>query len=246
VCRQSGHNRRVCPNQPIEHGRAQRAQDQLVEGKYTLIFMCIKLTIIDSEAESEAESPPVKSPPAEFSDWDGFSDTLSFNSASDAFTDNHTDSEPEGINTSWLYVTVEEQDKDTAHRRTLQCRNRHIRERDQRRLAKEVDSFQFDDDNILFDIWTAELVQDQDQDQDQIQVQILAEIQGQEVDLDQDTGLQKRQYQGQELDLDQDTRPQKHQYQGQELDLDQDNRPQKRRYPLRKRQLTAKAAALII
>jgi hypothetical protein len=33
VCHQSGHNRRVCPNQPIEHGRAQRARDQLVEGK---------------------------------------------------------------------------------------------------------------------------------------------------------------------------------------------------------------------
>jgi hypothetical protein len=35
VCRQEGHNRRVCPNQPIAHGRAQRARDQLiVEGKY--------------------------------------------------------------------------------------------------------------------------------------------------------------------------------------------------------------------
>jgi hypothetical protein len=29
---------------------------------------------IDSEAE--AESPPVESPPVEFSDWDGFSDTV--------------------------------------------------------------------------------------------------------------------------------------------------------------------------
>jgi hypothetical protein len=36
VCRQSGHNRRLCPNQPVEHGRAQRARDQLVEGKYNL------------------------------------------------------------------------------------------------------------------------------------------------------------------------------------------------------------------
>jgi hypothetical protein len=26
VCLQSGHNRRVCPNQPVEHGRAQRAR----------------------------------------------------------------------------------------------------------------------------------------------------------------------------------------------------------------------------
>ena len=34
VCLQSGHNRRVCPNQPVEHGRAQRARDQLVEGNY--------------------------------------------------------------------------------------------------------------------------------------------------------------------------------------------------------------------
>jgi zinc finger SWIM domain-containing protein 3 len=38
VCRQSGHNRRVCPNQPVEHGRAQRARDRLVEGEYSLIF----------------------------------------------------------------------------------------------------------------------------------------------------------------------------------------------------------------
>jgi hypothetical protein len=186
------------------------------------LFLYIKLTIIDSEAPFE--SLPSESPPAEFSDWDGFSDTLSFNSASDAFTDNHTDSEPEGIDTSWLYTTVEEQEEDTARRRYLRRRNRHIQERDRRRLAKEVASFQFDDDNTLFDIWTSELVQDQDQDQDQdeIQVQILAEIQSQELNLDQDTRSQKRQYQGQ--DLDQDTR---------------------RRYPLRKRQLTAKAAALI-
>jgi hypothetical protein len=36
VCLQTGHNRRICPNQPVEHGRAQRAQDQLViEGKYS-------------------------------------------------------------------------------------------------------------------------------------------------------------------------------------------------------------------
>jgi hypothetical protein len=181
VCLQSGHNRRICPNQPIEHRRAQRAQDQLVEGKYSLIFVYIKLTIIDSKASVESpcsesppsesspsetppsesppsiETPPSESPPAEFSDWDGFSDTLSFNNASDAFTDNYTDSEPEGIDTSWLYTTVEEQDKDTACRRYLRRRNRHIQERDQRRLAKEVASFQFDDDNTLFDIWTSEL-----------------------------------------------------------------------------------------
>jgi hypothetical protein len=35
VCRQPGHDRRLCPNQPVEHGRAQRARDQLIiEGKY--------------------------------------------------------------------------------------------------------------------------------------------------------------------------------------------------------------------
>ena len=39
VCLQSGHSRRVCPNQPVEHGRAQRARDQLVQGEYSLIFM---------------------------------------------------------------------------------------------------------------------------------------------------------------------------------------------------------------
>ena len=49
VCRQAGHNRRVCPNQPVEHGRAQRAQDQLVQ---------------DSDSAS-------------FSDWSGCSDTTS-------------------------------------------------------------------------------------------------------------------------------------------------------------------------
>src|ERR1700704_285761 len=42
VCLQSGHNRRICPNQPIEHGRAQRARDRLVaEGKYSLfLYIC--------------------------------------------------------------------------------------------------------------------------------------------------------------------------------------------------------------
>ena len=32
--KQPGHNRRICPNQPVEHRRAQRARDQLIiEGK---------------------------------------------------------------------------------------------------------------------------------------------------------------------------------------------------------------------
>jgi hypothetical protein len=227
VCLQPGHNRRICPNQPIEHGRAQRARDQLVEGEYSLI-LSIKLIIIDSEASTESppsESPPLVEPPADFSDWDGFSDTLSFDSASDAFTDDHTDSEPEEIDSSWLY-TVEEQDERIARRRYLRRRNRHIQERDRRRLSrelKEVDWSQLDDN--LFDIWTTELQQDQDLDQQQ--VQILAEIQGQELDLDQDTRPQKRQYSSEALDP-------------------TDPELRERRYPLRKRQLTAKAAALII
>ena len=50
ICRQPGHNRRICPNQPVEHGRAQRARDQLVE---------------DSEDSTS------------FSDWSGCSDTTS-------------------------------------------------------------------------------------------------------------------------------------------------------------------------
>ena len=39
VCSQPGHNRRVCPNQPTEHGRAQRARDQLVEGEYKRLLI---------------------------------------------------------------------------------------------------------------------------------------------------------------------------------------------------------------
>jgi hypothetical protein len=48
------------------------------------------------------------SPLAEFSDWDGFPNTPSFDSASNTFTDNYTDSEPEEVDTSWLYTTVKE------------------------------------------------------------------------------------------------------------------------------------------
>ena len=33
-CLQPRHNRRVCPNQPVEHERAQRARDELVESMY--------------------------------------------------------------------------------------------------------------------------------------------------------------------------------------------------------------------
>jgi hypothetical protein len=59
---------------------------------------------------------------------------------------------------------------------------------------------------------------------------MLAEIQGQDTS-DQDTSDQDTSYQ--------DTRPQKRRYSSEALDSD-------RRYPLRKRQLTVKAAALII
>ena len=183
----------------------------------------------DAESESNAESspsiqssltesPPTESPPAEFSDWDGFSDTLSFDSASDAFTDNHTDSEPEGIDTSWLYTTVEEQDKARAERRYRRRRNRHIQERDRRRLDRELRELNDD----YFDTWIAV---EQDQEQDQIHPQMLAEIQGQDT-------------------RDQDTRPQKRRYSSEARDSTDPST--ERRYPLRKRQLTAKAAALII
>ena len=131
-----------------------------------------------------------------------------------------------------------------ARTRYTRRRDRYIQERDQQRLAKELASFQFDDDNILFNTWTSELEQDLDQDQDRIQVQLQAEIQDQEIYLDQDTGPQKLQYQGQKLNQDQDTRSQKRQYSN-TLDST-DSEPRDRRYPLRKRQLTAKAVALII
>lgn len=85
----------------------------------------IRKTIIDSETES----PPAHCPPVKLSDWDSLSSTLNFNSVSNAFTGNYTDSEPGGIDTSCLYTPVEEQEKDTARKRYLRCRNGHIRER---------------------------------------------------------------------------------------------------------------------
>ena len=195
----------------------------------------------DAESESNAESPPsiqsspsnsppANSPPAEFSDWDGFSDT-SFNSASDAFTDNHTDSEPKGIDTSWLYTTVEEQDKARAERRYRRRRNRHIQERDRRRLDRELRELNDD----YFDTWIAV---EQDQEQDQIHSQMLAEIQGQDT-RDQDTSNQDTSDQDTSY---QDTRPQKRRYSSEALDSTDLT---ERRYPLRKRQLTLKAAALL-
>jgi hypothetical protein len=45
VCRQSGHNRRLCPNQPVEHGRAQRARDQLVNGRYYSYYIIIRIIL---------------------------------------------------------------------------------------------------------------------------------------------------------------------------------------------------------
>jgi hypothetical protein len=70
VCQQPGHNRRVCPNQPVNHGRAQRARDQLVEGKYIIFTAYININtnvIIDSDDSSTST--------AQFSDWNGFSDS---------------------------------------------------------------------------------------------------------------------------------------------------------------------------
>ena len=77
-----------------------------------------------------------------------------------------------------------------------------------------------------FDTW---ITVEQDQEQDQIHAQMLAEIQGHDT-RDQDTSYQ-------------DTRPQKRRYSSEALDSTDLT---ERRYPLRKRQLTLKAAALIL
>jgi hypothetical protein len=97
-----------------------------------------------------------------------------------------------------------------------------------------------------FDTW---ITVEQDQEQDQIHAQILAKIQGQDTrdrdTSDQDTGDQDTgdQDTGDQDTSDQDTRPQKRRYSSEALDSTD---PTERRYPLRKRQLTPKAAALII
>lgn len=99
--------------------------------------------------------PSVESP-VKFSDWEGFSNSLSFDSTSDTFTDNNTDSEAEGINTSWLYSIVEEQDQDTGYRRYLSRLNHYIQERDKRRIIRELKEVDyFDDDD--FNRWTTKL-----------------------------------------------------------------------------------------
>jgi hypothetical protein len=49
-------------------------------------------------------------------------------------------------------MTTEEYNEAIACRRYTRRRDHYIRERDQRRLAKEVASFQFDDDNTVFNI----------------------------------------------------------------------------------------------
>jgi hypothetical protein len=98
---------------------------------------------------------------------------------------------------------------------------------DQRRLDRELRELNDD----YFDTW---ITVEQDQDQDQIHAQMLAEIEGQDT-RDQDTSNQDT--------GDQDTRPQKRRYSSEALDSTDLT---ERRYPLRKRQLTPKAAALII
>jgi hypothetical protein len=119
-----------------------------------------------------------------------------------------------------------------AERRYRRRRNRHIQERDRRRLDRELRELKDDD----FDTW---ITVQQDQEQDQIHAQMLAEIQGQDTrdwdTSDQDTDNQDT--------SDQDTRPQKRRYSSEALDSTDSTG---RRYPLRKRQLTLKAAAFII
>jgi hypothetical protein len=124
-----------------------------------------------------------------------------------------------------------------AERRYRRRRNRHIQERDRRRLDRELRELKDDD----FDTW---ITVQQDQEQDQIHAQMLAEIQGQDTS-DHDTGNQDTSDQD-TSDQDtsyQDTRPQKRRYSSEALDSTDST---ERRYPLRKRQLTPKAAALII
>ena len=104
-----------------------------------------------------------------------------------------------------------------AERRYRRRRNCHIQERDRRRLDRELRELKDND----FDTWiTVQQDQEEDQDQDQIHAQMLAEIQGQDTS-NQDTRPQKRRYSSEALDS---------------TDLTE------RRYPLRKRQLTPKAA----
>ena len=104
-----------------------------------------------------------------------------------------------------------------AERRYRRRRNCHIQERDRRRLDRELRELKDDD----FDTWIT-VQQDQEQDHDQ--------------DQGQDTSDQDTSYQ--------DTRPQKRRYSREALDSTDPST--ERRYPLRKRQLTVKAAALII
>jgi hypothetical protein len=123
-----------------------------------------------------------------------------------------------------------------AERRYRRRRNCHIQERDRRRLDRELRELKDDD----FGTWiTVQQDQEEDQDQDQIHAQMLAEIQGQDT-RDQDTSNQDTSDQDTSY---QDTRPQKRRYSSEALDSTD---PTERRYPLRKRQLTPKAAALII
>ena len=123
-----------------------------------------------------------------------------------------------------------------AERRYRRRRNCHIQERDRRRLDRELRELNDDD----FDTWiTVQQDQEEDQDQDQIHAQMLAEIQGQDT-RDQDTSNQDTSDQDTSY---QDTRPQKRRYSSEALDSTD---PTERRHPLRKRQLTPKAAALII
>ena len=93
-----------------------------------------------------------------------------------------------------------------------------------------------------FDTW---ITVQEDQEQDQIHAQMLAEIQGQDTrDQDtsnQDTGDQDTSDQDTSY---QDTRPQKRRYSSEARDSTDPSTES--RYHLRKRQLTVKAAALII
>ncbi|KIN03296.1 hypothetical protein OIDMADRAFT_53093 [Oidiodendron maius Zn] len=58
ICRQDEHNRRVCPKQPVEHERAQRARDQLVEDGEDSDTTSSTLSVINVASEVDHSNPP--------------------------------------------------------------------------------------------------------------------------------------------------------------------------------------------
>jgi hypothetical protein len=131
-----------------------------------------------------------------FSDRNSVSNISRFNSASDAFTDNHTGSEREEIDSQWLFTTTQEWATGQAQMGYQRRRSRHIRERDQRRRLREIEGFGLELDNyILVDTWTnLEQYPEQGQSSDQSQTGQEGQ-EGQEIE-PMDQGQQERRYVG--------------------------------------------------